>query len=248
MKTFIYLTTQTSATDSMLRIFSKIYKCDFNSSKYIDLFLKDNKREDLKNEALPNDGGLHRFNLPPLFDHTKVQGSHRLIINYRDPRDHFCNIYHWQFNHPVPGETEQERECRIKKLDEISIDEYVLQNANPNYYKNIVLALKNLSQEKYTVLSYARLCLDFDSFLKKSSDFLQVPLTDEVITSLENERTDNLVDNPKYIGNKWGGADTGPGRYKRELKPETIKELTKKFRTILDVMAEHDKDFSEYYK
>lgn len=247
-QTYIYLTTQTSATDSMLRIFSTIQGSSFENAKYIDQFLSSRTIDDLRNEDLPSDGKLHRFNLPTVFSVSKVKDSHKLIINYRDPRDHFCNVYHWRFSHPVRGESEEQRELRLAELSKISIDEFVIEQANVKYYENIVKALTTLDAEQFTVLSYARLCLDFDSFISKSAKFLGCVLDGDLKEKLEVERIDNLSNNPRYIGNKWAGADVCPGRYKRELKPETIDILNQRFEKVLAVMAEHDPDFATYYK
>ncbi|WP_136483227.1 sulfotransferase domain-containing protein [Vibrio sp. H11] len=246
--TYIYLTTQTSATDSMLRIFTTIQNSSFDDAKYIDKFLSKNSVDALKDADLPSDGNLHRFNLPTMFDVGKVHDEHKLIINYRDPRDHFCNVYHWRFSHPVRGESEEQRELRLSELRKKSVDDFVLEQANTKYYENIVKALTELDPKKFSVLTYARLCLGFDSFISKSADFLECELTKEIRDNLEVERIDNLSDNPRYIGNKWAGADVCPGRYKRELKPETINILNQRFEKVLAVMAEHDPDFATYYK
>lgn len=247
MNTYIYLTTQTSATDSMLRIFCALLGKDFVDAKYIDNFLSAHPIAELKNAELPLDGHLHRYNLPPYFDVNKIKSQHKLVINYRDPRDHFCNVYHWQFNHPVRGESETEKERRLEILAETTIDQFVLEKANTKYYESIIKSLTSLNKDDFVVLSYARLCLDFDSFLSKAAGFFNVELNDTKRNALEVERVENLSSNKQYIGNKWGGADVGPGRYKDELKVETIEELNKRFKYILQIMAEYDDDFARFY-
>lgn len=248
MKTYIYLTTQTSATDSMLRIFSRIGGFSFKEAKYIDKFLANHKPKDLLNQELPCDGGLHRFNLPPYFRVEKVSKNHKLFINYRDPRDHFCNVYHWQFNHPMPTLTEEERKAKIRKIEEIGIDKFVLDNADPGYYQNIMEALDTLPNEQFEVLTYARLCLDFDSFLSKCASFFDKELNAEIFKDLEIERINNLDKNSDYIGNRFSGSDVCPGRYRRELKETTIKELNKRFQSVLETMARFDPDFNDTYR
>ncbi|RUP83084.1 hypothetical protein C7Y69_03260 [Alteromonas sp. KS69] len=245
--TYIFLTTQTSATDSILRILCEIGGFNFDEAKYIDKFLVDHSPKDLIQSPLPEDGRLHRFNLPPFFNPQLIKGEHQFLVNYRDPRDHFCNVYHWQFSHPTPNLSIQEREAKLNKAREISIDEYVLSNANPSYYSKLLSVLTDLNARKYTVLTYARLCLDFDSFLEKVAQYLNKALTTEMLAKLEIERVSNLSENKNYIGNRWAGADVMPGRYKRELKQETIDILNERFKETLSVMAKFDPDFADLY-
>ena len=72
MDTLIFLTTQTSATDSILRVICKISGEDFLQAKYIDKYLQNKPMKELLNEELPYNGGLHRFNLPPFFPVSKT--------------------------------------------------------------------------------------------------------------------------------------------------------------------------------
>lgn len=97
------------------------------------------------------------------------------------------------------------------------------------------------------MLTYARLCLDFDSYLEGVSQFFEKPLTTALREHLEIERIENLSENKDYIGNKWAGADVMPGRYKRELKQETIDILNDRFKETLSIMAKFDPDFANLY-
>ena len=86
-----------------------------------------------------------------------------------------------------------------------------------------------------------------DSFIKKAAEFLEVALSQELVDKLEPERIENLENNKKWIGNKWAGSDTLPGRYKRELKPETIAILNEKLEPVLRKMAKYDPDYAHLY-
>ena len=79
------------------------------------------------------------------------------------------------------------------------------------------------------------------------SKFLDVELTDSILSELENERVTKLNTNPNWIGNKWAGSDIIPGRYKNELKPQTIKILNDKFKNQLNQMAKYDPDYADLY-
>lgn len=247
MNTYLFVTTQTSATDSILRILARIGDFDFIESKYIDKVLQKLEPKDLLNMPLPLDGKLHRFNLPPFFNPELIKAEHKVVINYRDPRDYLCNAYHWQFSHPTPNLTEEQRERKLEKARQQTIDQFVIERAAYPYFDNIIKTLKMLEGNNMTVLTYARLCTSFDSFLLKAAEFFEVELSLKMKESLEVERVSNLHQNKDYIGNKWAGSDVMPGRYKRELKQETIDILNDRFKETLSVMAKFDPDFADLY-
>lgn len=245
--TYLYLTTQTSATDSMLRIFCRIGGFSFSESKFIDRFLLDHRAKDLLDVEYPADGLLHRFNLPPFFDPKKVRSFHKLIVNFRDPRDHLCNVFHWQFNHPHRLMSDEERKVYLEEVSRQGIDDFVLKKCDAKYYHNIIETLRHVDPERYIVLSYARLCIDFDSFLTETFRFFRKDPAPSVIDELECERVVNLKNNRDYIGNRWPGADLMPGRYKRELKESTIKKLNDVLSSTLRSMAFYDPRFAHLY-
>ena len=247
MDTLIFLTTQTSATDSILRVICKISGEDFLQAKYIDKYLQNKPMKEFLNEELPYNGGLHRFNLPPFFPVSKIKKNHRFIINYRDPRDYLCNVYQWEFVHPNPSLTAEQLEERRRKVKSLGIDQFVLERADTNYFKPLLDALDVIDPNKLLVNTYAKLCLNFDGFIASLSKFLDVELTDSILSELENERVTKLNTNPNWIGNKWAGSDIIPGRYKNELKPQTIKILNDKFKNQLNQMAKYDPDYADLY-
>ncbi len=247
MKTTIFFATQTSGTGSMLRIFCKIGGYNFVNAKFIDKFLKNKTRDELRTAELPTDGKLHLFNLPPFLNKTAINPIHQFIINYRDPRDRLCNMYHWAFVHPVRGLEGEKLQKHRDEIQNKGIDSFVLKHANDVYYKNIWYILENVPQQNSIVLSYAKLCLDFDTFIEESAKFLDVEVTKELLGELEVERVENLSNNKSWIGNKWAGSDTLPGRYKRELKLETIEIINKKFEPLLRKMAKYDPSYAKIY-
>ncbi len=94
----------------------------------------------------------------------------------------------------------------------------------------------NAGDPNILVLSYNQLCLDFDAMLQRIVAFLEVDPATVPWDVLELERTNNLKNNPNWIGQMWTGTDTLPGRYKRELKPETIRTLDEKYASDLRIL------------
>jgi hypothetical protein len=246
-KTTIYFTTATSATDSMLRIFCRIGEFDFSNAKFTNSYAMRGALKELVNVDFPIDGQIHRTNVPQFLNKNIDFDKYKFILNFRDPRDRLCNMFHWALIHPVPGLSKDEVEKTASDLLDQGIDSWVLNKLNKEYYDNFWYLLDRLDEESYEVLSYARLCLEFDSFLEKTASFLNVPLSENIMSDLECERVESLATNDKWIGNVWKGSDTAPGRYKRELKLETILRLNEYYKEVLEKMAHYDPEFSELY-
>ncbi len=136
---------------------------------------------------------------------------------------------------------------------EVGIDTWIQDQLGPgeisprDYFGVFMGRIEQIPIQQRIVNTYARLCLDFDRFIEVCCDALSVPLTPELREQLEVERTEKLTDNTKWIGNQWAGSDTAPGRYKRELKPETIDYLGRKYAGVLRRMALHDPDYADLY-
>jgi hypothetical protein len=91
-----------------------------------------------------------------------------------------------------------------------------------------------------TFATYATLCMDFDLFVELVADRLEVVPTNEQIDRLEIERIENIDKNKRWIGSKWTGSDTMPGRFMRELNEETLLKMNEKYKNVLDFLATHD--------
>jgi len=202
--------------------------------------------------APPEQGHLLFVNNPHLLPPGWIGPKYRYIVNFRDPRDLVCNLYHWQFSHPARTRTEEWRTAHIKEVREMGIDRYVALSSRV-YGKNwgrMHRMIRRVMQEcpgQCLVLTYARLCLDFDGFIHRLSQFTGVPVNEHMWKQLEIERPQNLENNPRWIGNRWEGSDIMPGRYKRELQPETIKSINQKMRPYLRRMAKYDPDYAHFY-
>jgi hypothetical protein len=251
MKSTVFFTMQTSATASMWRVFITCLKC--SPKKYVPLhflhkYFVNGNISDIKDAVMPKDDHFIQFNNPPHFNKSVRLDDYRFIINIRDPRDRLCNAFHWTLVHPhSPDEDKKIIEERASKILEQGIDNWVLKHLTISYFDNLFYVLENSEKKDVEVLSYARLCCDFDSFVNKYCDFMGIEVTESLLNELEIERVDNLSENAKWIGNRWGGSDIMPGRYKNELKPETILKINEFFDPVLRKMAYYDPDYSDLY-
>lgn len=247
-KTRILLASATSATGSMRRIFCKLSGVPIENTKFVERYAEEGRIEQLSSAPLPSDGGIYLYNRPPSFNRDIELTRYWFAVNFRDPRDRLCNMFAWVFAHPNRSMTEKDLADYRAKVAMQGIDQWVLAHAQPSYFDNLWWAIENYPQN-CQVFSYAQLCLNFDEYIKRACEFLEVPLTNERQALVENERAELLHENPRWIGNKWKSAnvDTAPGRYLRELKPSTIEKLNIIYAQTLNKMAKYDAEFAHLY-
>jgi hypothetical protein len=249
MQSIVFFTTQTSATASIWRILNAINQNKLYSNNFIgDNLALGASLDNIKNIIIPPNDNLVFLNNPATFNRSISHEMYKWIINFRDPRDRLCNSYHWFFNHPVYiGESAEEIATRAQQLEKQGIDSWVLEKANPKYFENTIWALENIDPSCIQVLTYARLCLDFDSFIERCHIALSANSNDSDRAAIELERVDNLNKNPKWIGQTWKGSDISPGRYEYELKSETVQTLSNIFKNTLNAFAKYDPDYANQY-
>jgi hypothetical protein len=246
-KSIIFFTSQTSGSGSMKRIYEQFTRGRFLFNRIVREFYRENRMEDLS-KVIPNPFGEFIYlNAPRYFNKRINVADYRFIVNFRDPRDRLCNMYYWKFVHPRPGRLAKETAGDAPNESDIGIDAWVLNNIDAGYFDVFFWLLEQLTPDQFIVQSYSKLCLGFDAFIRDAAKFLDVSLTPGLIELVEPERTENLVNNPNWIGQKWPGADIAPGRYKEELQPETIKKLTRQFDNALRLMAQYDPEYSYTY-
>ena len=252
--TTIFVSSTTSATGSMARIFRVVLGQHLmpswahpNPGEIKTQFTETGQVE----RAPPEQGHLLFVNNPHLLPSGWIGPKYRYIVNFRDPRDRVCNMYHWQFSHPSPLMTAEERANHIEKLRKAGIDKWaILKSKGRDRVYDRLFQILEEHPGQCLVLTYARLCLDFDGFIHRLSQFTGVPVNEHMWNmwrQLEIERPENLEDNPKWVGNRWEGSDVVPGRYKRELQPETIEIINEKMKPYLRRMAKYDPDYAHLY-
>lgn len=246
MKSIIFLTTPTSATDSIWRILHVLYGKKYTMIKYTDQYYLEGKLGELKDAIPPQEDTIIHFNTPQHFNKSLDLSRYNFIINARDPRDLLCNQYHWMLQHPVPKITEEELRRRREKVSSKGIDAYALQNIVAAYYDSIRNVVAQLDPQSMSFCTYAAICLDFEGFIERVSRFLTEPISEEQRAALDKESPEQIQNHQAWIGKRYVGADTRPGRHKRELKPETIEALNVLHAANLRMLREHDLPSVQY--
>jgi hypothetical protein len=242
-RSIIFLTTPTSATGSMYRVLRAIATGRYQRVDWLETLYEAGRIQDATREVPPREDCLILHNTPQYFNHGMRLLDYRFVLNARDPRDIVCNQYHWQFVHEAPLETPEQTAARRERVAREGIDAFALSFDNTGYLKGWFNAVRRIAPQDRIFIGYAMYCLHFEEVVARASHFMGVPpesWTRQQRRQIARERVENLPNNPSWIGQKWAGTDTAPGRHRQELQPETIRILTERYRWFLDFLRRFD--------
>ncbi|OYX35511.1 MAG: hypothetical protein B7Y99_03095 [Caulobacterales bacterium 32-69-10] len=171
----------------------------------------------------------------------------KVMVHFRDPRDLACNQYWWALQHPNTKDSPEEAERKRLKVEAMGLEKYALGRNNFAAYAPMMAISEGPTGDDTTYTSYAQLCSAFDLLVDNLCRVFDCSPS-SVAEKLIGERPESLFNNPDWVkvGGTWKGADISPGRYRRELSPEGIKQLTEKWRKELDFCAQRDASFLSY--
>ncbi len=242
-RSVIFFSTPTSATGSMWRVLTNLARGSYRPLGWVQERYAAQRMDLVASEVPPTEDRLVMHNAPAHFNRDTRLSHYRFILNARDPRDLLCNQYHWQFVHPLPGTTPAEDEARRAQVAAQGIDAWVQsQNLDP-LLRGFFDVARRIAPPDRVFIGYAFYCQHFEEATERAAGFLGTPLESlppERRAAVERERVVNLLDNPAWVGQKWEGADTAPGRHRRELRPETCHLLTQRYRWFLDFLRHLD--------
>ncbi len=158
----------------------------------------------------------------------------RHIFFLRDPRDAVVSSYYsTAFSHDIPkgSQSKQRFDTKRRQAQEQGIDEYTLQAAvdwliplYANYRK-----LRESSYD-YLYLTYDEFKDDTEKFIYDIAQFLNVPVSSNVVSTLSVEASPIQVKKNIYTHKRSGKSQ----QYLDELKPETVTTLNDMFVDTLD--------------
>lgn len=242
-RSIIYCTTPTSGSQSIWRILHAIAGPDYVSLEMAPI----NGRKPTIAD-FPATGHLIMARGVHMFDRPIYDERFLYVGNFRDPRDMYCNQYHWLLQHPVGHADDPEARARaeaaVAERSALGIDASVLRHTDDSDFSHVCELADRQASGASNILfvSYAQLCCAYDVMIERLVTFLDTPLTDLARSVIAAEAPQALANNPLWIGNEWTGTDVMPGRYKRELQPETIAVMDSRFGAVLDRLADLDLD------
>ncbi|UPY37974.1 hypothetical protein [Sediminicoccus sp. KRV36] len=242
-RSVIFLSTPTSANGSMFRAISAIGRGRYHPLGWVADHYAAGRMDRVASETPPPQDHLIKHNAPERFNPATPLRDYRFILNTRDPRDLLCNQFHWQFVHPMPGESPETEAARRQHIAAMGMDAWVLAQDFRPLLQGFLDVVRRIAPADRIFIGYAMYCLHFDEVTQRIATFLEAPLATlppERRAALERERVANLAGNKAWIGQSWAGADTAPGRHRTELQPATIRSLTERYRWFLDFLRRMD--------
>jgi len=153
--------------------------------------------------------------------------QYKIILLLRDPRDVLTSQYFSTlYNHPLATKAFFEKR---KKYQDYTIDEFVLESA-PSFQEKYSDYIKYLlNKPNVLFLKYEDMVTDFEPWLKRLSDFLELKDNDNKLQEIAGKTSFkvNKEDKNNFIRN------ITPGDHKRKLQPETITKLNNLFENEL---------------
>jgi len=231
----VFITTPTSGTGSLWRIITALTKKQATLHKISEEYANQGNLNALTDWKPELSGFVYMYNTPHIANPHIAASDVRIIVNFRDPRDLACNQYHWAQQHPSTDKTQEQLEEYRAKVKNKGIDQFVIEGDNNVHLKEFQTLKNRLrsDDENTLIVSYNQLCLGFDEMVERMANFFGVALTEIPYDVIDRERTVNLTTNVDWIGQMWTGTDIMPGRYRNELRPDTIKKIDDKYRDML---------------
>ncbi len=191
----------------------------------------------------PDSDQIYWFQGPRYWNPAIPLEKCQVIAHVRDPRDLACNQYWWALQHPNDRDPPEVAEEKRRKVEAAGIDAFVLAaNYADLYAVYRDIAVREAGNTVWT--SYTQLCSAFDYLVFSLATLLEREPRD-FVKKLIVERPENLGGNANWskVGAVWQGADIGPGRFRRELQPETIKAAGRRFAEELAFCRSKEPDF-----
>jgi len=244
---YVFVCTPTSGTASMLRILQIIGGPSLRL-KSANAPASLEKKEGVTFLDVKAANVLYWFRGPRHWDAGLDVSDLRMIAHFRDPRDLACNQYWWALQHPNTHDTPEVAAEKRRKTEEGGIDAYVLGRNNTTSFSMLRGLSDSPAGAVTTWTSYNQLCCAFDYMVDNlCRTFNRAPSA--VVDELRTERPENLAGNAEWVkvGGTWKGADVTPGRFRADLKPETVEGLNKKLAKELTFCRERDAPFMAHH-
>lgn len=177
----------------------------------------------------------------------------RYLVIFRDPRDVFVSEFNnAAYDHPLPPEPEHCKRFLAwrEEVRRMGMDAFALGRIAPfrrEFFAPLSELRRQIAPRQVVALSYARLCLDLPGFLDTLVGCLDftpsTPLLDHLLLTENVRQPDKMA----YSACHFPHASPLPGRFRRELKPETIDRLNEELADILAWMRAADPAFADTY-
>lgn len=234
----LFFTTHKCASRYVSRLFTSLAEAEgmtpvdydaFVTSSKVPLSLHPYKAEGTLSFAFQPQG----YYYGPIGSYREIpqHKDYRVFLQLRDPRDVLTSLYYsTSFSHAlISPKVLRERKAAL----EISLDEFVLDNAKRYYLIYSDYCEYMLGQNTVLFLKYENMVGDFEGWLKQLSEHTGM---DHLYESLQRiqEQADFQVSEENIFSQR---RQVTPGDHMRKLKPETIVKLNDVFSPILTTLG-----------
>ncbi len=235
LASLIFLTTPTSGTGSLWRILTALVGDRLTPVKIAEQYMNAGRGAELPDWQPEPTGHLYMYNTSHIVNRHLGDRRLRLVANFRDPRDLACNQFWWALQHPTGNLPAEEIAAHRAQIEANGIDAYVGRVDNRIQFRQFEALSERIATDAADtlVVSYAQLCLDFDPMVVRLAAFLGITEARIPWSKIALERPEALTQNPAWIGQIWTGSDISPGRYRRDLNPESIAVQDDRYRSLL---------------
>jgi len=162
----------------------------------------------------------------PYVENMAIIQKLKTIIQVRDPRDCITSAYFsFSKSHVPPTDPDKLRkfEETRKRIAQLSIDQYARDMASDYRQRLQILSDIMADHDDILMLRYEDMVEDTQSWLGQISDFLEQPLSDDLM-AVFGHKIDFTVQTEDENRHK---RQVTPGDHRRKLHPETIHHLNK---------------------
>ncbi|MQC26951.1 MAG: hypothetical protein DWG76_05835 [Chloroflexi bacterium] len=153
--------------------------------------------------------------------------NYRVLLQLRDPRDVLTSLYYSSaYSHPIINRKLLKRR---KEAVDMTVDEYVLANAEHYFQLYERYCNELLSQPEVLFVQYELMVSDFPNWLEQVCEHLNLTRHQAVIDRLLQEANFQVDKEDKYSHRR----QVTPGDHLRKLQSETVAQLNQRFAPVL---------------
>ena len=172
--------------------------------------------------------------------------DYKVVLMLRDPRDVLVSFYYSvAYSHGIPVHNRkiaQRRRAARKRALNMTIDEFVLEEANVFLDRYQTYCKELLNKRNVLFVKYEDMIYDFKNWLGRIVEFLDIKVKQETLDTIINKadsgaKKEDITKHKRVVT---------PGDHKRKLKQTTIEKLNFKYKEIFEKLDYEIESYRRY--